>query len=541
MKKTYVFLFIITLCLSAFSQTTNTDFEIYEAIFYPNEVLFKSSKEIPLNKGQNHIVVKNLPSIIDETSLNFWSNDDITLLNIEFKMDPSTTKLYDLYKDSISIVDDKIGLIEKQYETYQVQQDEIIKYNKNISASNKALDANESIKWLNYTLAKSNEILIIKDSLKHQLHNLAKKKELLSNLIENQLQNTVRGQLDIQLDNPDIKTKTFNLSYIVNNAGWKPIIEVNYLIKEGSIQIIEKAQMFQSSGLELNNLNTFVFKDKPQTTLDRPLIFPMYYSYQQNNNSPMSFGLQMTSGSYNKEALDKEEANSTKRFETYIDEVRKGIYDEKPNKTDNAKVANSLSSQKVNLGKRDFKNNQNYTYSVSSIIIKAPVFNLLIPRKDNSTYIIAKLKKDGTFSRDSATIKLFTDNHYIGRASYVSDIAADSILLPIGINNLILSEYIDTETTSKEQSFGKYKFTTKSYLIAIKNNNPYEVNLNVIDQIPIGKSGIEVRIIENSGGMFNSNNGKITWDLDLQAHESRILKVVYAIKYEKDRRIYINE
>ena len=56
------------------------------------------------------------------------------------------------------------------------------------------------------------------------------------------------------------------------------------------------------------------------------------------------------------------------------------------------------------------------------------------------------------------------------------------------------------------------------------------------DQFPVSTNKeIEVEILETSGGSLNSENGVVSWKVDLAAGESKKLRISYSLKFPKDK------
>lgn len=79
---------------------------------------------------------------------------------------------------------------------------------------------------------------------------------------------------------------------------------------------------------------------------------------------------------------------------------------------------------------------------------------------------------------------------------------------------------------------------TKAFETTIKNNKNTAIEIELLDQYPISKnSQIEVTLEDANGATVTTEYGKLLWKIKLQPNESRKIKLVYTIKYPKDKQV----
>jgi len=62
------------------------------------------------------------------------------------------------------------------------------------------------------------------------------------------------------------------------------------------------------------------------------------------------------------------------------------------------------------------------------------------------------------------------------------------------------------------------------------------VKLIVKDQIPISKNEqIKIKLIDSDKGLFFENEGRIRWMIELNGSESATKKLIYSVRYPKDK------
>jgi hypothetical protein len=50
---------------------------------------------------------------------------------------------------------------------------------------------------------------------------------------------------------------------------------------------------------------------------------------------------------------------------------------------------------------------------------------------------------------------------------------------------------------------------------------------------------MEIEVSETSKGTYNTNNGFVTWKFDLKPAETKNFKLVYSVKYPKDKELIL--
>ena len=81
-----------------------------------------------------------------------------------------------------------------------------------------------------------------------------------------------------------------------------------------------------------------------------------------------------------------------------------------------------------------------------------------------------------------------------------------------------------------------YKEQTFTYDITIRNNKKEDTILLLKDQYPLSTDKeITVELLENGKGKVNSETGIITWELKLNANETRKIRISFLVKYPKDK------
>ena len=74
-------------------------------------------------------------------------------------------------------------------------------------------------------------------------------------------------------------TGKLNFSYVVSNAGWTPIYDLRSDATTGKIELTYKAEVFQSTGLDWDNIKLNISTNNPYVNKTKPTLNPWYIDY----------------------------------------------------------------------------------------------------------------------------------------------------------------------------------------------------------------------------------------------------------------------
>ena len=133
---------------------------------------------------------------------------------------------------------------------------------------------------------------------------------------------------------------------------------------------------------------------------------------------------------------------------------------------------------------------------------------------------------------------IFFEGMYIGRTYLNPEVTSDSLIISLGRDDRISVKRTMLKDYTSKKIVGSNKTELKGYEITLRNNKNQAVSLEVLDQIPLSKNKeIEVKVEEISGATYNADFGRLLWDVDLSPGESKKIRLVYSVKYPKDKQI----
>jgi uncharacterized protein (TIGR02231 family) len=163
-----------------------------------------------------------------------------------------------------------------------------------------------------------------------------------------------------------------------------------------------------------------------------------------------------------------------------------------------------------------------------------------IPKLDNGVYLVAQLSKLDELGLVPAQANIFFDGTYIG-GTYIDPTTIDDTLnLSLGKDPNIMVKRNLLKEESKERTIGDKKEKTMSYSIDVKNQKATEIDIIILDQLPITQNGdIKIEKLDAGKGTVDESTGIIEWKFSLKTKESKKLNFSYKVEYNKDYNIIL--
>ena len=118
----------------------------------------------------------------------------------------------------------------------------------------------------------------------------------------------------ITIDSKKPTNLFLEVSYVVSNAGWKPLYDVRAVDTKSNVQLGYKANVFQSTGEEWKNVKLKLSTGNPTQNGVKPTLNPWYLNFYQplvfknnsgflNNNAPQGMSFTMEDRAEQKEVM----------------------------------------------------------------------------------------------------------------------------------------------------------------------------------------------------------------------------------------------
>jgi len=213
------------------------------------------------------------------------------------------------------------------------------------------------------------------------------------------------------------------------------------------------------------------------------------------------------------------------------------------NKTEPKIKANIPLEMKNSLAVNEFQIQIPYTipadgkdYSVSMITYEMPTEYKYAsaPRFSKEVYLMAEVADLYKYSLLKGPAKVYFENIYQGESEIAPTMADDTLKLSIGSDKMLAVDRKELRDKTNKSIIGSNAKVIKTFEITVRNNKEIATDIEIEDQYPIAKnSDIKVALTDNGGAEVDAKTGRLSWKLHLAAHESKVLKFTYEVKYSR--------
>jgi uncharacterized protein (TIGR02231 family) len=554
---------ILTVLLFAFNASA-TDKEIVKSTItdvtvYAQGAQIYHKANYTIKPGITEVIVEGVSPYIDANSLQVKAFGNVIILDSKYSLfypKPEEVSLEGLplkIRKDILILEDSIKLI--SYEIQDLQDEiDVLQQTKNILANNGAVrgqgKVNDSINLLKATVDYySTKMLEINKKLqtlnRRKADKLDKKKGMDERLYKLKQHQSSSGldpkdqgpihRVTVTLQAKEAVAGKLNISYLVANAGWIPMYDLRSDGLTSKINLTYKAQVFQSTGLDWDNVKLSISTNNPYQNKTKPTLHPWYidyYAYRNNyydNNIPQS--------------AMKKEAESKGYAYTNSATVTEDALVEGQTSAQFVQTIRQLTSAefKIDLPYSIKSNNEQHMVLIKVADLDANYKYYSVPKLDNSVYLVAQLSKLDELGLVPAAANIFFDGSYIGETYIDPTTMEDTLNLSMGRDPNIIVKRTLLKKDCKEKIVGDKKEKTMAYSIEIKNLKANSIELVIQDQIPITTNAdITVEPIDLGKGELDTRTNIIEWNVDLKTKESKMINFSYKVKHNKDQNIPLN-
>lgn len=514
---------------TVFSQAKLENVRVY---YNSAELNHKTQAKIP--NGLSELVITNIANHLTENTVQIRVPKTVTVMSVQFTN--AYVEEYDNNSDApqVKSIKEEIEKKEKEWKDLQhqlaaaQQSVSLLDTNKGINTSSN-FSVTELSKWLEYYKTKrtdlSNEAFALEKKVKIAEQELNQIKGKLS-FSDTGSEKTSQGKLIVQLMSSQETNANMDISYLTNSAGWTPTYEMKIENTASPIQIMYKANVMQSTGVEWKNVKLSLTSGQANQSTNAPVINqPWFLDYQSANDNVLYDVAYETASAapamYSKSSRKADDNYLTSNIDNYTI-----INTSQLNMSFDIDIPYSVSS-----------NNKPHSISLKETSLPATYEYIAIPHLDTNVYLVAKVDNYGSYDILPGEATVILEEMYVGK-TYIAPNEKDELLVSLGkdtnisVNRTLLSEKSGAKTLSSR------KIQDYVYEITIKNNKRISVDLTIEDQYPkSANSDIEVSLTQKDGASVDEEKGVLSWKVHLKANESKKIRWSYQIKSAKDKRL----
>lgn len=527
-----IFCFTGLVSYSVNAQDLTTKMNLTKVTLFLKGAELQGQSSIKVPKGENEILLTNVANSINPNSINININNKAMILsttvidNYIFKKDDISEKIKSL--------NDKLKQLQEERDSLNVQLNVI---HREIAMLNSS-DINVFLRQ-EKTLAETNKIMgFIKDNLvtvlteentiKSKIAEIDQDIEQYNKQIaleEGKKSNTQRV-IKMKIYAEKAISLPISLSYLTPDAGWMPTYDVRVKDITSPLVLTYKANIYQNSGLDWNNIDMVLSTANPNEGISVPKLEPWRVFLNEGNNSfnidkDYSLGAAVSVSSSLKADSRQVALKNRKQFTDYVIPNNNGI-----NTQFNIKLPFTIRN-----------NSENNILTLNKKDIQAEYSYFAVPKLDNNAFLQAHILDWDNLSILPGKSTVFFAGNYVGEDFITTAGVKDKLNISLGRDKAILiNRNNDLNNTSKPSFFGNEISRQFAYTIDIRNTKNQPINIIIYDQIPlIQNKVISLNETKYPDAQYNKDTGLLTWELTLDAKEVKQLPFSFKVSYPKNR------
>lgn len=507
-------------------------------VFLRGAELFSSS-HINLPAGESEVVFTNIANNINERSLIISGSGNAVIQSSSIKKNYLVDE----------IISQQAEQLKKQLDTERYNKDklsiqiqvleaklEVLKSNQKLGGDNAAATVEDVSKMLDLVSLQMGDTLLKRADLLQQLKETNKQLQKLERqFIEEQQKNShSSSQIVVKFYSPTASKNDISLSYAIHNAGWVPNYDVRVDDIDQPVKFTYKANVFQNSGINWNNVNLTLSTGNPAESAQVPRLEPWYLDlYKQPEMQELvgssvarlsTDAIMPVPPTVNKSVTSSTKSREALALDDYVTTNAEGI---------NTRFNISLPYSIPTDGKA-------HLVMIKQAETKGDYRYLTIPKLDQDAFLQVQIADWQILNLLPGKSQIYYQGSFIGEGYIDVRKVEKNMDISLGRNkNIIVRRETDSEMKSKPEYFGSNITQKYSFSIEVKNLPSKAIKLVVIDQLPVSRDNeISVNDVRYSGNAeYNKESGNLQWTLELQPKEMQKLTYSYNVKYPKDKYI----
>jgi uncharacterized protein (TIGR02231 family) len=556
MKKLIAFLGCFLIAGSAFSNDKDViKSTLNEVTVYSQGAQMKHVASYSIKSGITEVSIEGVSANLDVKSLQVKATGNVVIIDTKYtlfypqpEINPNQGLPVKIVKDMAAITDSLETLafdlkeLQDEIGIYQAAQ-RIIAMNGAVKGIGKVNDSLLLLKQtVEYYTVKMNEInkklLALEKKVKEKTKLQQRLQTRYTDLenYQNQNYNTKKYEpiprVVVTLSANEAATGKINFSYLVASAGWTPLYDIRSDSQTGKISLTYKAQVYQSSGIDWDNVKLNISTNNPFVNKTKPELnawYIDYYAFKQKNlelnevairgarNIPQAA---FNQGYFlNDKKVEDEPAMEADQFTTVVHQLIAAEF-------------------KIDLPYSIKSNNEKNLVLIKNSELNTTFKYYAVPKVDPGVYLVAQMTKLDELQLVPASANIFFDGSYIGE-TYIDPTSMDDTLnLSLGKDPNIVVKRTLLKQKSKDKIVQDKRERTFAYQIEIQNNKSSSIQVIVQDQLPMTTNAdITIEATDKGNAREIPGNGILEWEYKLKAGENKKWEFGFKVKHPKDQQI----
>jgi uncharacterized protein (TIGR02231 family) len=509
-----------------------------------------SRASIALDKGENEIMLTNVAGNVSSSSLVIRASNGAVVQSAVFQNNyleeetysPIAKKLKDSIETEKKNKADVAVNIAVLTEQIAVLQD-----NRKVSGYNTGLTVTELAKMLELVSSKMGSYLTAKNKLEVMKVAIDERIAKLELQLEEEQAKGYQpgGQLLVKFYSKEAVTSDITISYLVPAAGWTPSYDIMADDITSPIKLYYKANVFQNSGVDWNNVRLVLSTGNPVEGAEAPSLLPWYLSFKTPEvikdlqSSDFSDRLGVTSGLYQMQRGRGIEVGKTvitaEEIKISSEGDRQNSSMDKHTSVDNTGVNTTF---EIDLPYTITSDSKEQMVAIKKHLVPATYRYYAAPRKDKDAFLQALITNWENLDLLPGQTNVFYEGTYVGQGYLDMRNVKDTMAISLGRDKKIIVKRERDMKLRSVKYIGSNVKETEGYSITVRNTRKQPINIILMDQLPISNDkDIVVEDRDLPDGEYEETTGYVKWTMSAVENVAKVINFSYTVRYPKGKKV----
>jgi len=538
MKRFIYYLFIVV-SVNAYAETEKkVKSEIEQVTVFLQKAQIERSASLTVPSGKSEIIFEGLSHSIDPQSIQVSGKGGFIILGVKHQNNylqenemPSKLRVL---MDSLKYYSNQL-IFKENSRGVLIKEEALLLANQKITGTGESITAAQLKEMADFFRKRMNDISLEKIGVEEDIRTLNSKKGAVQKQINEWRSTWVRnsGEIVVSISSKTTTKAMFNLSYLVNNAGWSPSYDIRATNVDSPIQLNYKANVYQNSGIDWKDVNMVLSTSNPTIGGFKPTLNPWYLDFIYN-----------TSISYKRssapEPMEADEFALSEVADEGFGDDGWGDFEESETVSSYTEVVETSLNTRFNIALKYtiLTGGKPELVEIQSHNLEATYQYSVAPKLEKDAFLLAYITGWESLSLLPGEANIYFEGTYINKSYIDPNNTMDTLDISLGRDKKIIVQRKNITDFTTRKTIGSKKKVLYIYEIELRNAKSVAVNVQVEDQIPISRNKeILVELISKSGASYDQSTGKLSWDLILDPNQSQKLSFEFEVQYPKDKKI----
>lgn len=496
-----------------------------------------SQKTLSIPAGESEVILTNIADYLNPQTLALSASNGVIILSQKkVTHTPKPAEIDEAVTTEITRLKALLNLDETLLETVNLQINFINNSLTSLSKANPPIQGNALAENTQYIASAMPPLLTQKRDLTQAISIQRQAIQALEKAESTQRAQSEKSVPAIALtlySDKAIET-TLDIHYAVNNAGWIPHYDLYVKDQKSPIDLAYKANIYQNSGINWNNVNLTLSTGNPSLGATLPALSSWYIN------------------SYEAPAVILESTPYQNSEHTYMmleqsSDVLPAVSPRSTSKS-SSRQSNALTdyvtvdagdinvSYRIALPYTIPSDRKTHTVFVNNTKVNSEYQYILTPELDSDAFLVAKISEFKDLNLLPGNTTIYYQNAFVGEGKIPRIDQNQSFEISLGRDKRITAtRQADKNQSSSTGIFGNDREKSYGYQLNVQNNSPEAQKIVIRDRMPILQDKrITFSQVKLDGATKEDSSGILSWELQLEPQSQKNIEYSYKVRYPKD-------